>query len=237
MTNRAASTPSVTIAASPARSGPEATKWIAIFAAMYGLFHHQGVLFAPLGEVAYSQTRWADWLDLITPIAVLTPAALALVNLRARPHLWTMFAVGAYAYVEGHGIHLAANSIGNAQPSQLVHLWDEVVGHYILHLGVIVVVAALMVASRSMSSPPMSLVTAVLAGLFGTTWATNALAGGTIPLMLPAALGFVVFARRTGHPLRRPIVFGFGLAVLLLVAHGLWQEEGLSAGRLFDSGA
>lgn len=32
-------------------------------------------------------------------------------------------------YASGHGIHLAANSIGNVSPGPTARLWDEVVGH------------------------------------------------------------------------------------------------------------
>lgn len=49
--------------------------WLTAFAVAYGVLHHQGVVLAPLGDVGSTQTRWADWLDLATPLVVLAGAA------------------------------------------------------------------------------------------------------------------------------------------------------------------
>lgn len=122
--------------------GPEAlNRWLAAFAVAYGVLHHQGFLFAGLGtvgSVAGGGTRWADWLDLLTPVVVLGPALGAIRASRpGTPAPWVVFALGALLYVEGHGIHLAANSIANEataardDPSPVTHLWDEPLGHHL----------------------------------------------------------------------------------------------------------
>jgi hypothetical protein len=54
-----------------------------------------------------------------------------------------VFGAGVVAYSSGHGIHLPANSIGNARPGQTAHLWDEVVGHQVWFLGVVLLVGYL----------------------------------------------------------------------------------------------
>src|SRR5262245_42542804 len=84
---------------------------LALTAIAHPLTHHTGVGLAWLGTVG--DTRWADWIDILTPYAVLLPAAAALRAARTGPRIWTLYLLGAITYVEGHGIHLAANSVGN----------------------------------------------------------------------------------------------------------------------------
>ncbi|MFC7728190.1 hypothetical protein [Actinomadura keratinilytica] len=103
--------------------------WLTATAVTYALTHHVGVAMAWLGTIG--PTRWADWIDLLTPYAVLLPAAAALHTGGADRRAWALYLTGALTYVEGHGIHLAANSVGNHTPNAAAHLWDEVVGHYI----------------------------------------------------------------------------------------------------------
>ena len=55
--------------------------WLVVFALGYAFFHHEGKLFAGLGDVgslADGTTRWADWVDLLTPYVVTGAAAGAL---------------------------------------------------------------------------------------------------------------------------------------------------------------
>lgn len=96
----------------------------------YAIFHHLGLLPDGLGSGPRG-TQWADWLDLAVPWLVLVPAAVALSAGHVTQRVWAVFGAGALAYASGHGIHLAANSVGNASPGPTTHLWDEVVGHYL----------------------------------------------------------------------------------------------------------
>ena len=50
---------------------------LAISAGAYALFRHVGSLPSGLGA-AGGGTRWVDWIDLLTPYAVLVPAAMVL---------------------------------------------------------------------------------------------------------------------------------------------------------------
>src|SRR3712207_307827 len=80
------------------------TRWLATTAVAYSVLHHAGSGLASLGTVGSGPTRWADWIDLATPYAVLIPAA---VTLWAAPAgIWLVYLVGAITYVEGHGVHL-----------------------------------------------------------------------------------------------------------------------------------
>jgi hypothetical protein len=194
------------------------SRWLLVTALAYALTHHLGALPGGLGRAGH--TRWTDWIDLLTPYAVLVPAALALWTARARTAAWAIFLVGAIAYTDGHGIHLSANSIGNVAPGEAVHLWDEVVGHYLWYAGVTLVFAALALtlAGRTAARGPLPHVAALAVGL---TLATNALEGGTVPLALATAVLFTVWGRRVGEPL---LITAFTPTLVLLTAYGTWQR-------------
>lgn len=155
--------------------------------------HHEGVLLKPLGEVG--STRWADWFDLALPALVLGTAGATLWASRAPARAWAIAAIGAVIYAEGHGIHLAANSIGNAEPSEVAHLWDETVSHVIWYSGLTVLVVALGVAL--IDTPIRARVwTTLLAVAFGLTLATNAIEGGTAWLGLVVAVALSAWGWR-----------------------------------------
>ncbi len=120
---------------------------LAAWALAYGVLHHLGLLPDGLGP-AGGGLRVADLLDLAVPPLVLAPAALFLHRARADRVSWLLGGVGALLYVEGHGVHLAANAIGNARGDAApVHLLDEVLGHGLWYGGLAVVVVALARAS------------------------------------------------------------------------------------------
>jgi hypothetical protein len=213
--------------------GAAALWWLAGTIAAYGVLHHVGSGLAWAGTVGV--TRWADWLDLLTPYAVLLPAAVSL-RLRGPVGLpvWAVYAAGAVTYVEGHGIHLAANSIGNVAPGPAAHLWDEVVGHYLWYSGWILVLTALAMAFGPVAVPRGPLPYA-LAILLGGTAATNALEGGTAVLGLASAGAFVVAGWLGRHGLRRMLVVAYVPTIVVLIGYGLWhggfpQPSQLAAG-------
>lgn len=73
--------------------------WLAALAVGYGFFHHVGTLVAPLGDIG--ETRWADWVDLLTPYVVVGLAAASTAAAGARPRAWGAFGVGAVMYTQG----------------------------------------------------------------------------------------------------------------------------------------
>ena len=222
-----------------ATGDPGSSRWLIAFAVAYGVLHHQGFLFAVLGDVGFvadGGTRWADWLDLLTPFAVLGPALASLVSTPQRtPAALVVFAVGAALYVEGHGIHLAANSIANeqeaagAEPSPVVHLWDEPVGHHLWFAGVALVVMALVSAGQRRQTPGDGWLGRLLGLQFGLTWATNGLEGGTAVFSGLVAVGFVVWAAatlRSGVGLRPVpvlVLWTFAPAASVIAGYGLLQ--------------
>lgn len=175
--------------------------WTALLAVV-AVGHHLGTLTAPLGELGDIQA--ADLLDLLLPYAVVAAAGVAL---HAVPRTAQVVGVaGLLLYVQGHGIHLAANSIAERQPSDTAFFWDERAGHAIWYAGLYLVLAALLLG-RAVTTPPGP-VRLLLSVAVGVTFATNALGGHAVPLAVVALLLLGGLAAR-----RRE-----GLAVDLLVA-------------------
>lgn len=181
--------------------------------------HHNGVLFAPLGDVG--PTRWADWIDLVLPPLVLGFAAATLFAAKAGRTAWLAFGAGALLYTQGHGIHLAANSVANTDPGETAHLWDEIVGHYLWYGGLAAVVAALALelASRARRVTPWSL---ALAALWGITATTNAVEGGTAAFALATAVVFILWGWRYRRRGGAELLAAYAISLVLLAGWGLY---------------
>ncbi|MFF5259732.1 hypothetical protein ACFY4C_12360 [Actinomadura viridis] len=194
--------------------------WLAVTAIAYGLTHHIGFGLAWLGTIG--DTRWADWADLITPYAVLLPAAAALRAGGAAPRTWILYLLGAITYVEGHGIHLAANSVANVHPSGIAHLWDEYIGHYLWYGGLtlVFIALALTLARRPPAHGPIP---ALLALITGITFTTNALEGQTAAVSIAITAAFTAWGWTTRHHLGRLLIIAFAPALIMLIAYGIWQ--------------
>jgi hypothetical protein len=188
-------------------------------AVAYSACHHVGSLPGGLGTVG--DTRWADWLDVLTPYLVLLPAGAALVVTGASTRRLAAFAAGALLYAQGHGIHLSANSIGNVAPSPVVHLWDEVVGHATWYGGMAVVLGVLATAMRDRPRPAGAAVlagSAALALAVGGTWVTNALGAGLAVPALAVAAALAWYGVRHRGTLAGLLAVAFGPAVVVLTA-------------------
>lgn len=200
-----------------------ATAWTA-FLAVIAVGHHLGSLLSPLGEVGDAQ--WADWIDLLLPYAVVATAGTALLAAPRGPQV--AGAVGLVLYVQGHGIHLAANSIAQRDPGDTAFLWDELVGHAVWYSGLYLLIGALLVGRAAQGKPgPLRLLLAVAVGV---TLCTNAVGGHAVPLAVGASTALAVLAagRRTG--------IGVDVLVTAVVALGSLAAYGL-AGVLFDTWA
>jgi len=202
-----------------------ANRWLAVAAGFYSVLHHEGTLLADAGETV-DRTRWADWVDLSTPYLILLPIALALHALAADRLAWGCYLVGALTYAEGHGIHLSSNSIGNVRPPDevwppIVHLWDEVVGHYLWSAGVLLVVLA--VARAAHDRPPPPSVAYLLALTVGFTWFTNSIEGGTPILGILGATVLTAVGWTHRHGFDRTLLVAYAPALVLFLGFGLWQ--------------
>lgn len=192
---------------------------LATTALSYGVLHHLGLLPDGLGA-GPDGTRWADWLDLLVPWLVLAPAAWTMVAAEASRQTWLTFGMGALAYANGHGIHLAGNSVvnslsGSGGPGETAHLWDEVVGHAVWYAGVALVLAALAATMRGRPRPhPVGYLLALGVGL---TWASNAVGGGTVVPALLVALAASWWGWRRRRELAVVLLVGFLPGAVALV--------------------
>ena len=178
----------------------------------------------PLGFEAPGSTRYEDFVDLLTPYVVAGPALAALAHVGAPRRTWMLALLGAAAFTQGHGVHLAANSIRHARgPGAPVDLWDERVGHWIWFVGLALLVAAVTHAVR-LDGARVGPAAAGLAGLVGLTWAANVVEGGMVPLGTALAVALIVLGwRQRGGATGRLMVLAFVVSLLLVAAWGLWH--------------
>lgn len=201
-----------------------ALRWLLIFASAVIVGHHTGFLLEPLGRVsgiAGDETRWADWVDLVLPYVVVGSAGAALAAVATPRRVWLLFGFAGILYTQGHGIHLAANSIAKVAPTEPAHLWDEVVGHYLWYGGLAALVAALGLGLGDLPRPSL-LVTLPLTLLFGFTVFTNSIEGGTAPMGLVTSSAFLVWGVSQRQRLLGLLIPTYGLALAALAGWGIY---------------
>jgi hypothetical protein len=182
----------------------------------------------------YPLINWADVVDLATPVILIPLYWLLFVNAEAPIGLgWVIaFLILASAWVEGHGIHLAANAIGHLLKDQpgpafdLTEFWDERFSHYVWHFAVLGLSGLIFLRTARAAKPD--------AGTKWTGWAAAVVygfavflitdEGGTALLAIPVALAIVMAT----WPVRRrlltsPVLAMFGAGYgLTLVLYAAW---------------
>jgi hypothetical protein len=179
--------------------------------------------------------------DLLTPLVVIPLAWLVfdLAGGLGRRGLIAFLVLGSL-WVEGQGIHLAANAIGDAfshaaaeafyqtVPGEL-DLWlDETLSHWMWH-GAWVGLSVLMLAAAThgaSGTPRHASVTVVVAGLiYGATFFLVTVEGATTLLGIPAsllALAWCLVAARRGL-VRQPVIMFFLVsAIVTLIGYVAW---------------
>ena len=171
--------------------------------------------------------------DLLTPLVVIPLAWLVfdLAGGLGRRGL-VAFLVIAALWVEGQGIHLAANAIGDAFPSggaetfyQTVpgdlDFWlDEVLSHWMWHVAWVAIAVLVLAAATRASAPPARRAspTAAVAGLVhGATFFLVSVEGVTTLLGIPASiliLAWSLLEARRGRA-RQPVVTFFLVATVV----------------------
>jgi hypothetical protein len=168
--------------------------------------------------------------DLLTPLAVAGTSAAVLVASRAPPRVLALALAAGVLYVDGHGIHLAANDIRGVgtrvagAAGDRAFFWDERWGHGEWHLGWIGLLLAFCLAERARPeafSRRPSLGAAV--PLLGFTLFSSTVEGQTWPLLLLGLAGFGAWAVAARRPLVASCAAAFAFAALLLAGWALWQ--------------
>jgi hypothetical protein len=192
---------------------------LVVFALAVAVFHHVPAVAGGLG----------DWIDLATPFAVVGAAVLVLLGLGAWGAALGLAVVAAVAYVDGHGLHLAANSIRDEDPigevERVAYFWDESFSHWEWHLGLVGLLVAFCLAEPSARRPVRAgaLQTALVAVLLGVTLFTSTVEGHTWWLLPPAALLLAGWALARPRPVLVACAEALVLACILLAGWAAWH--------------
>ncbi|HXV57289.1 MAG TPA: hypothetical protein VD704_05420 [Gaiellaceae bacterium] len=190
------------------------------FAAAVAVFHHVPSVGGTLGDVV----------DLVTPFAVVGAAAVVLLELGAWGAALGLAVAAGIAYVDGHGLHLAANSIRaeglTGEAEDVAYFWDERFSHVEWHLGLIGLVLAFCLA-EPWARPPLratSLQSALVVALLGATLFTSTVEGQTWWLLPPTTALFALWALARPRPVLGACAGAFVLASLLLAGWAAWHR-------------
>jgi hypothetical protein len=163
----------------------------------------------------------------VTPFAVVGAAVLTLIAINAPPAVLALAFAAAVLYVDGHGIHLAANSIGNLHPTgsagSTAHFWDERWGHIEWHLGWFGLLGAVCLAERARLTAISPRQTVTVLVLLGLSLFTNTVEGGTWPLELAATAVFATWWLAERRPLVRVVAASFAIGATLIGIWAIWQ--------------
>jgi hypothetical protein len=191
------------------------SKWLILYGVVIISFH---LLPAFLTEYVQEPITQGDLLDFFTPFAVIAVASLLysrICRIGSEPISSSGFpyrmpeiilGVGIILYVEGHGLHLSANSLARLfdrvqypEFFNAVYFFDEIISHYVWDLGVFLISIALIFASSRIPRKSQSLQNFYLlcagATFYGFTIAVNGIEGQTVVFAIPASLvGVIVSA-------------------------------------------
>ena len=191
---------------------------------------------------------WGDALDFLTPFGVIPFAYVlylrlnrmsqSLQNRETSSHssnilAKVILAIGFLSYVEGHGLHLAANSIArllqtmkDSDVFKATYLFDEIISHFIWIGGLTLISLGLILMVHRLSFQPFIKKSMILLSVgsvfYGFTFTVEAIEGQTVVFAFPAAVaGFflVLFLslKRKRERGRNPILFFFLIAYFLSI--------------------
>jgi hypothetical protein len=196
-----------------------------------------GYTFAP-----YPLMNIADILDMFTPL-VLLPIYWLLFYLNGdnpssiKANLILMVFAGFW--VLGQSMHLAANSIGHLTENlnetdiyKLTYFYDETLGHYLWHFGVIGLSALLIFREwrKTISSVDRLNFNNILGGIiYGFVFFAMVNEGSTVPMGLPFTILAIIFIlviarRKIKQPVTSLFLTGYSFAFLLFAIWGIWHQ-------------
>jgi len=189
---------------------------------------------------------WGDALDFLTPFAVI-PFVYVLYSRLNRisysshnPESFSrssnilakvLLAIGFLSYVEGHGLHLSANSIArllqtmkNSDLFKATYLFDEIISHFIWIGGLYLISIGLILLAHKLSFQALIRKSMILLSVgsvfYGFAFSAAAIEGQTVVFAFPAAvLGFLftlfLYLKRMKGEGRNPILLFFTAAYFL----------------------
>jgi hypothetical protein len=225
--------------------------WLFLYGVFLAFFH----LLPPLLTRFFLwPLSWGDTLDFLTPFAVI-PFAYVLYSRLNRISQTSpspkssarssnimakiILAVGFLSYVEGHGLHLAANSIARllhgmegTNVFKATYLFDEIISHFIWIVGLYLISLSLILLSWRLSFQPVFRKSMIFlsAGtiLYGFTYTLEAIEGQTVIFAFPAAIltflfALILYRRGKRENSRNPILLFFmGAYFLSLILFLYW---------------
>ena len=119
---------------------------------------------------------------------------MLVIHRKSNKKLLLCFFISTLIYVEGHGIHLAANAIArDTEDTQgSIFFFDEQLGHYIWYggLGAALIITIISIRNYKIKSMGIAVILVIFNGI---TWATNGLEGGTAIFSLAFTIAGLIF--------------------------------------------
>jgi hypothetical protein len=186
----------------------------------------------------YPLMKTGDVFDLLTPL-VLIPLYWLLFQIRrdlnpAQREIMA-FLIFAVLWVMGQGMHLAANSIGHLMESMqssdaytLTHFYDEVLSHYLWHVGIVGL--SILLLYRQWRNPFLekattAVLTTMAGAIYGATFFGVSVEAGTAPLGIPFVVLVSLFGLAAGRQQRKsqPLLAFFLVSSLVsLILFATW---------------
>ena len=174
--------------------------WLFIFGSLFAFFHLEPTF---LESILTKPLTWGDALDFFTPFAVVPTAYFLYSHInqfsRSNPHPHpsdktlntagkVILGLGFLLYIEGHGLHLSANSIARVVASmrdselyRATYLFDEIISHIIWDVGFFLISVGLILLACKLPFKSFSWKNIVLlsggAALFGIAFTANGIEG------------------------------------------------------------
>jgi hypothetical protein len=221
------------------------------FGLTYSFFH---IVPSFLPRLLKKPLTWGDTLDFITPLAVIPlvfflyfqikSALKSQGSLESSPRFRNrlgkfLIGLGFLLYVDGHGLHLAANSLARLLNDMLdselyraAYLLDEIISHIMLNGGMVLIAAGLILFALNLSFESLSGKNFNLlsfgAVFYGFNFTVNCIEGQTVALGIAASgLGFLLtsylyYQNRKSNPNNPILLFFLAAYFLSLILFAYW---------------
>lgn len=226
------------------------TVWLFIYSLCFAGFQ---ILPAFLSYDIQNKFVVGDALDLFTPFILLlvifklyTFFSISRNDTHMPFHIIMILFIGGIAFVEGHGIHIAANAIArhlhtfavhNTPLFALTYFFDETLGHILWDSGLVLISIGLIFAGITSHEDEAlgrkSLLVLIASLFYGFTYFVNGVEGQTVLFTLPLAFIIPIAILLYGKVkklkiVRNPVLLLFTcaylVALLLFLIWWIWQK-------------